>query len=637
MPVFIYEALGFRIPAGRAGNVKIECPQCRDHRGNPRDRSLSVNLTTGQFRCHHCGYHGSALRYTPEEKRAYAASLSPRRPQPRTMIPQMPIPQMQTPQMPIPQTPAPAAPMPPAAAPAAPRAYPTPAPRGDALAPRTLDYFRARGISPSTLEAFGVRQGVMFSRARGARVSAILFPYYLRGQLRNIKTRSACKEFTLEKGCELLPYHIDAIEGRPECIITEGEIDALSFAECGRDDVISVPNGAGANLAFLDAYMESHLDDKRTIFIAVDTDPAGLRLRAELLRRLGPERCRVVTYGDGCKDANELLQRGGPDALRAALRDAPEPRMDGVASLRDFADELEALYLHGMRPGATVGLPPLDALISFETKRLCVVSGIPGSGKSEFIDQIAERLNLRHGWKFAYFTPENTPISYHAVKLIEKFTGRPFGQRTLPRDELAEAMAYLDENFFYIDPRRNAIADILACAEFLVRRRGIKALVIDPYNRIESQMGDTPETLYISSVLDSLSEFTQRLDLLVILVAHPRKMMRTPRGDFEIPTLYDISGSANFFNKADYGVIIHRDRREDTVVVSVQKVKFKHLGHPGDALFKYDIATGRYAPFTPGEPPDFDPTNHLRDGARIRAPDSPPAPFQPEREEQLPF
>ena len=81
MPVFIYDALGFRIPAGRAGNVKIECPQCRDHRGNPRDRSLSVNLTTGQFRCHHCGYRGSALRYTPEEKRAYAASLSPR---PRT-------------------------------------------------------------------------------------------------------------------------------------------------------------------------------------------------------------------------------------------------------------------------------------------------------------------------------------------------------------------------------------------------------------------------------------------------------------------------------------------------------------------------------------------------------------------------
>lgn len=621
MPTLAFEELGFDIPFGRtSGNVKITCPNCRDTRSHPRDRSLSVNLDTGQFMCHYCGYSGSARRFSDEEKREYAKSMNPN----RYSAPKSPK------QGSLWQRPAARA--------KERKVYEKPAQKGEPLSPKTLAYFRARGIGPATLDAFGVRQGEMYSHEKGRPINAILFPYFCRGELRNIKSRSACKEFTLERGCELLPYHIDAIEGLHECIITEGEFDALSFAECGFNNVVSVPNGAGASLAYLDDYIEKYFDDKRTIFIAVDTDPAGVKLRDELLRRFGADRCRVVTYGEGCKDANELLQRKGKNALIAALTSAPEPRMDGVASIRDFADDLEALYLNGMQPGATLGFADLDALLSFETRRLCVVTGIPGSGKSEFIDQIAERLNLRYGWKFAYFTPENAPTFYHSVKLIEKFTGKQFGQRTLPRDEFTEATAYLDENFFYIEPKQYTLDAILECAQFLVRRKGVKVLVIDPYNRIECEAGDTAETLYISALLDQLTDFAQRNDILIILVAHPRKMLRTPKGAFEIPTLYDISGSANFFNKTDFGIVVDRDRAEDSVLVSVQKVKFKHLGRPGEARFKYDMASGRYAPFTSGQPPDFDTANHLRDGEAVRAPQSPPPPFAPiETEDQLPF
>lgn len=67
----------------------------------------------------------------------------------------------------------------------------------------------------------------------------------------------------------------------------------------------------------------------------------------------------------------------------------------------------------------------------FETKRLCIITGVPSSGKSEFIDEIAERLNIRYGWRFAYFSPENAPLEYHASKLIEKFTGKQFDKEHL--------------------------------------------------------------------------------------------------------------------------------------------------------------------------------------------------------------
>ena len=66
---------------------------------------------------------------------------------------------------------------------------------------------------------------------------------------------------------------------------------------------------------------------------------------------------------------------------------------------------------------------------------------------------------------------------------------------------------------------------------------------------------------------------------------------------FEAPSLYDISGSANFYNKADFGIVVHRDRVKNVTQVSVRKVKFRHLGECGTAEFKYNLDNGRYLPF----------------------------------------
>ena len=442
--------------------------------------------------------------------------------------------------------------------------------------------------------------------------NTVQFNYYRDGQLVNTKFRTGDKCFKLVSGAELLPYHIDGIKGQNECIITEGEIDALSFAEAGRFDVVSVPNGANANLSYLDDYIEDYFDDKETIYIASDTDTKGVLLRDELLRRFGAERCRIVEYGDGCKDANEHLVKYGKESLLKCLENAPEMKLEGVFTVSDFEQSLDALFENGMQRGVTIGHECFDRLCSFETKRLCIVTGIPGSGKSEFIDEIAERLNIRYGWRFAYFSPENAPLAYHASKLIEKFTGKKFGKATLTYGEYKQVKEHLEQDFFFISPKDDFKIDtILERAQFLVRRRGIKALVIDPYNRLESDMQGRSETLYISQVLDKLTNFAQRNDILIILMAHPTKLPKNQDGAIQVPTLYDISGSANFFNKADFGLVVHRNRAENNVEVHVQKVKFRHLGEVGMALFKYNINNGRYTPFTNGVEPVWDNENHL--------------------------
>lgn len=430
-----------------------------------------------------------------------------------------------------------------------------------------------------------------------AQCNTVQFNYILNGETVNTKFRTADKKFKMVAGAELIPYNIDAIRDTDECIITEGEIDCLSFIECGRPDCISVPNGANSNLTYLDDFLEGWFDGKKTIYIAVDSDSKGLALQAELIRRLGVERCKIVTYGDGCKDANEHLLKYGRESLLRRISTARDIKIEGIFSAYDFGKELDSLFENGLQRGVTIGHKNFDQLCSFETKRLCIVTGIPGSGKSEFIDEICVRLNIRHGWKTAFFSPENAPISYHASKLIEKLTGKRFCMGTLPRDEYEHAKSYLQDNFSHILPKDSyTLANILEKARYAVRRKGIKILVIDPYNRLESQQGAKSETQYISETLDKLTNFAQINDILVILMAHPKKQPKE-NGKIDIPNLYDISGSANFYNKADYGIIVHRHKDEDYVEVRVQKVKFRHLGECGSAMFKYNINNGRYVPW----------------------------------------
>ena len=192
----------------------------------------------------------------------------------------------------------------------------------------------------------------------------------------------------------------------------------------GRTDVISVPNGANSQLDWLDELSESHFEQKQVIYLSVDTDRKGRELCRELSRRLGVDRCRIVTYGEAYKDANELLVAEGPDALLKALEDAPIPRLEGTFTAEDLREGLHQLFEEGYTSGVELGIPNLDEIMRLETGRVLTVTGIPGHGKSDFVDEIVLRLCTRQDWRAGYFSPENTPIEYHHAKLAEKISLR---------------------------------------------------------------------------------------------------------------------------------------------------------------------------------------------------------------------
>ena len=567
-----------------SGVIKTICNQCLPTRHNKRDRSLRVNIDTGHCHCYHCG----ADFYVPDdtEEREKAERQAARKRRAAAVVPQ----HFQRPVFDASKT---------------------------TLSDATERWLvETRCIPQSVIAELRITEQEEFMPQFGAKERCVCFNYFEGGQLVNTKFRSGKKHFKMVQGAELIPYNIDSLIGQTSCIIHEGELDAASSIAAGFKGVISVPAGANSNLSWLDRFMETHFEDLEEIIIAVDTDSAGIRLRDELVNRLGAERCRVVAYGPDCKDANEHLVKYGLESLRIAIEQAVEVPLEGIFTAADLHGDLRALFDNGFGPGAETGWEEMDKICTYERRRNIIVTGTPGAGKSEWVDELVLRLCLRHQWKIGFFSPENIPIVYHLRKLIEKLTGHRFQNGCgMTEGLLARSEEFLAENVSHISLKGNATPDrVLAKARELVVRRGCRIFVFDPLNRFDHEPapGQT-ETQYISNLLNKFTEFATQYNCLLILVAHPRKMNRNPTtGATPRVEMYDINGSADFYNKADYGIVVERDKEIGIPRVYVDKVKFKHLGVGGVATFVYDPVNGRYLPCEESHDPAVPPEQRAR-------------------------
>lgn len=576
---------GIEIPNGRShGQIRTLCPKCSANRHKSNVKCLSANLDKGVFKCHHCdyvGYVGELEEWEEKERKEQWKKQHQGKKKKENIE------------------------------------YKLPTKAGsNEYSDSFLNYFfEERHISETTLKEMGVTEGKEYMPQSKRERTVAFINFYLDGVHINTKFRTRDKEFKIVTGARLVPYNIDAIKYTDECIITEGEIDAMSFYEIGLHNVISVPSGS-KNLAWVDEFIDDYFANKTTIYIASDTDTPGVEMKDELLRRFGADRCKIITY-NGCKDANELLVKEGKAALMQAYEEAQDAPIDGVFAVNDLKADLDALYEKGWERGVTIGLAEFDKLCSFEVGRVCIVTGIPTSGKSEFVDFMTVMLNRRYGWKTVYFSPENFPITYHIAKLSEKFIGKPFSkerENRMSREEYEVAAEYINDNFFFIYPNDNCQVDnVLEKAKAFVHRKGCKIVVLDPYNRLDHDTGSERETVYISKFLDKLTYFAQQNMVLVILVAHPTKLPKNKEGFYDPPTLYDISGSSAFYAKADFGITIHRDKMEGCVLAISNKIKFKHLGDLGTAKLQYNINNGRYVGYEFGAPLNWDNTNYLKD------------------------
>ena len=550
-------------------SCRIACPACSGDRKKKHEKTLSVTVNTDGSKlyfCHHCGESGSLFR----KKEYFQKESNVTRIQPRAAVDQLSI----------------------------------------------TNFFNSRGILWSQDIDLPVISGKRYFSGHGE-LDAVGFVYGDKSQPSAIKWRAINQKAFTQEGAARQFYGIELIpHDAKELIIVEGECDALALASAGIP-AVSCPNGApqvvsGKSFSPEDDNKFSYIWEAREIIercdkiiLATDNDKAGHALAEEIARRIGRAKCWAIQYPNDCKDANDIISKHGAQALQDVVSKSQPLPLKGVYSAKSYIADVHEIYKKGVGAGESTGLSSVDDLFTIAEGQLSVVTGVPSSGKSEFVDQLMVNLAQRCSWKFAVASFENPP-HFHIAKLSEKIIGKAFfegdGQR-MTDQELSHASDFVDKHFVFLDARDGVVStidSIIDRAKQAVMRLGVRGLVIDPYNYIEKNP-NSDESQSISSMLTKVTAFAKAHGVHVWFVAHPAKMYPREDGSMPIPTGMSISGSAAWFAKADLGVTVHR--KGDDTEVHCWKSRFKWIGKQGSVPVTYDKSTGRYSDYKPPQSP----------------------------------
>ena len=550
------------------GQDRTLCPQCSPGRTKSYERCLSVDQEKGVWYCHHCGWHGGTGG-TQEEGEEAARKV-----------------------------------------------FAKPHFRESGVTDKKcLKWLMDRGLSVNTIADAKISSEVSSMPGKGGweSVMCIKFPFYLDGEVVNVKYRTGDKRFRQEKNARKCFYNFDrAMASTAERLyICEGEIDCLSLIECGYSAVVSVPDGAPSpgtktfktKFEFLEG-AEALLDKFNWIVLAVDGDGPGKCLEDELARRIGRERCLRVHWPEGCKDANDVLLKRGADVLRQTLDAATWFSIEDVVSVEDVWSQFFHRKHNPEVGGVDIGWQNAATTFNCELGQMTVVTGIPSHGKSTWVDALRVNLWKLHGWPSAAFSPENWPVEDHLSVIVEMFARK--NEREMTDEESSHYLQRLMGGFYFIQPQRDqdmlTVDEILARAKSLVYQHGVKVLVIDPWNEIlhNLEKGER-EDQYISRMLAKIRRFARVNMVHVFLIVHPKQLIKDKDGKYPRPQAYDIAGGAMWRNKADNMICVFRpDMTSSATVVFVDKIRFRRNGKVGFMNFNFHVGTSTYYPLAEG-------------------------------------
>jgi twinkle protein len=459
-----------------------------------------------------------------------------------------------------------------------------------ALTALHIERLEERGLDVELLEKLGVRAS---NRLGGD--PCISIPFFEDGaqvgtKYRTLPAKGGKKKFTQDTGSKQILWNYDCLQDasleHEPIIITEGELDAIAAIQCGFPRTTSVPGGAlkeeetgdlTKKFAFVD-HAKPLL--KGDIILAMDADGPGANLMHALSHRIGRARCKWLRYPEGCKDLNEVLEEHGEEVVRQVIREAQYIKVEGVFKMSELPPV-------AMPRAHDCGMVGLVNHYKIRTGDLVVVSGLPGHGKTSFVNEVVCRMASVYGWNATFASFEQNPQIDHRRALRSFHINKL--EVHMSDAEKARADAWIDKHFSFIVPDEDddvTLDWLLERAAAAVIRYGSRIVVVDPWNEMDhDRPPDMSLTEYVGFAIRQLRKFARKYNVHLIVVAHPAKMRRNQDGTYPVPSLQDISDSAHWSNKADLGVIIHRPDLLNDPVSWIRIVKSRYhnaIGRPGE-------------------------------------------------------
>lgn len=536
-----------------SADQKVVCPKCSHDRKKKNDRCLSVNVEKGVWKCHNPGC---------EWENGFGVVQ---------------------------------------------KIYNKPEKIETDIHPSAVEWLSSRGINSSTINKLGVTSGNVYMPQVQKEVHSIQFNYYKKGKVVNIKYRDREKNFKMVAGAELTLYCMDLCVDKSYVVICEGEMDAASFWEAGIQ-AVSVPNGAGTGrLEYLDETIDFLLSFNK-VYIATDMDKPGRDLASELSRRIGKDRCyEVILPG---KDANDVLMSMGVKALKDSIDTAKQYPLEGIHTAESVYSNMLNELINGSTPGKKLSaFPEFSEYQSWRPGLLTVVTGIPGHGKSSFVDNLIVALAKELDWPIGIWSaekprPERHMLELYSIYLDKSILSNSYEGGRLGFGDIENHKEFFNKHFYLIDTGANdvSVEGLLAKGRELVKRNGIKLLVLDNWVTIEHRVsGSTSKHDYSGQAISKMSLWCKQNECDIILVAHPKKMDKDSKESkkYRMPDGYDISDSSNFFNLPDNGITVYRDFETNQSVVYKWKNRWREIGQVGKSYFMYNKYTGKFSETDP--------------------------------------
>lgn len=493
----------------------VRCPYCRNKTDDKN--TFAINLTTGQFKCLRatCGAKGNMLTLARDFNFSLGRDVDEylnSRKRYRDL-----------------------------------RKYPTPETR-----PAAVEYMETRGISRNITERYHLTTNKDDDHV-------LVFPFYDENkQLQFVKYRKTDFQKGVDKNkewcepnCKPILFGMDQCDDSDTLILTEGQIDSLSVAEVGFRNAVSVPTGA-KGFTWV-PYCWDFLSKYKTLIVFGDHEHDHITLLDEMASRFRGtvKHVRPEDY-QGCKDANELLQTHGKQAVIDAVVNAvplksPKIRKLSEVKRRSMADTERI----------TTGIRALDRIFGgFQFGTLTVLTGKRGLGKSTLASQFG-LMAIRDGYPTFFYSGEMTDWIFQ-----EWFDRQCAGPDRVHREEstlgyvsysVKDAYAdqihgWYDEKCYIYDntiirdgEEAESITDTMKAA---IEQYGCRVLIVD--NLMTAMDDDVSVDLYRQQTrfVNKLTEMAKAYNVLIILVAHPRK---SNSDSFDND---DVSGSSNITNLA---------------------------------------------------------------------------------------